>query len=674
MAALAAAARLAAAESVQLIRDIQQLAAADPFQPVAARVGGVVTWVDPSAGKFFYIQDSSGGVQVTFDHDRWPQLGEVLTVDGLLVRGDFAPAITGATITKVKRSPLPTPKNASGGGLLNGAYSCERVLVDGWVRSAEMLAPDLFSAVLNSGGARITVRISAAGGMNPEELIATQIAVRGVATPVKARGGTRQLVDVQVLVPRASHFLVQQREARNPWLDPIVPLANAFSYRPGPTRGDRIHVAGQVVHRTGEMIYLNDGTAGLAVRGARLQDIRPGDWLEAVGFMDIELFLPVLSDAVVRLRKEATADAIQPDTREYGELVDGLLHADFVTVTGELIDRMQTPGKSAESTLVFALRTPEGVFPAEVENIGSQSGIPDYEVGCLLEISGVCLVSTDTEGTPTGFRILVPDVKQIRMIRAASFFTVPRLLVMLSITLGVLLLAASYAFVSTRRNMRLISEIGEKRAVNAERSRLARDLHDTLEQGLTGIHLQLHSISPALEEASAETQERLRSVRSLVLQCHTEMRQSIWNLRPATLEQFDLGDALKRIADSLVLDSGIRVELRQQRNNVKIPPLIEDNLLRIGQESLTNAVKHANPAHLKIELETTPGSVSLTISDDGGGSDSLESKPGHFGLVGMRERSTRIGGDLKITRNSAGGYSVRVDVPLPAKQKPIAIS
>lgn len=416
------------------------------------------------------------------------------------------------------------------------------------------------------------------------------------------------------------------------------------------------------------MAYLNDGGAGISVRSPELSSVEAGDWVEALGFMDIEMFLPLLSDAEIRIKNQQARAPILPTRREFGLLLDGLLHADYVTITGELIDRMKTPGKGAESVLVFALRTPEGVFPAEIENLGNHSKSLDHEVGCLLEISGVCLVTTDAEGTPSGFKILVPGTNPIRMVRAASWFTVPRLLVLLSVSLGVLLLAASHAFFSSRRNMRLLAEIGERRAVTAERSRLARDLHDTLEQGLTGIHLQLHSISPAHEDASAETQERLTSVRSMVLQCHTEMRQSIWNLRPAALEQFDLGDALKRIADSLVLDSGIQVQLRQQRNNVWIPPLIEDNLLRIGQESLTNAVKHARATRLKIELITTPGRVQLTVSDNGSSGDSLESKPGHFGLVGMRERSTRIGGNLTITRNSDGGCSVQVDVPLPAKQ------
>ncbi len=654
---------------LQSILETQKAAATDSFQTTRVKVEGVVTWVNPSKENFYYIQDPTGGIQVSFDNGKWPQLGHEVTVEGMLERGEFAPAITRATFVQGNYLGLPTAKPASGGGLLNGAYSCERVSVDGWVRSAKMIQPDTLVVVLNSGSARITAQIRGASRINLDTVLATKIAVRGVAIPVKARGGTRQLVDVQVLAPGPTHFTRIESGPKNLWQDPIVPLAQAFSYRPGQTRGDRVHVAGQVIHREGEMAYLNDGSAGLFVRSPELSSVQTGDWVEAVGFMDIEMFLPLLSDAEIHIENEQARDPILPTSRKFGELLDGLLHADYVTITGELIDRMKTPGAGAESVVVFAVRTPEGVFPAEIESLGNQSGLLDYDVGCLLEISGVCLVSTDAEGTPSGFKILVPGPGDIRMVQPASWFTVPRLLILLSITLGVLLLAASHAFFISRRNMRLLAEIGERHAVAAERSRLARDLHDTLEQGLTGIHLQLHSISPALEDASAETQERLMSVRSLVLQCHTEMRQSIWNLRPKALEQFDLGDALKRIADSLVLDSGIQVQLRQQRNHVRIPPLIEDNLLRIGQESLTNAVKHARATCLKIELRTTASQVQLTISDNGSSGESLESKPGHFGLVGMRERSTRIGGELNITRNLDGGCSVQVVVPLPSKQE-----
>ena len=175
-------------------------------------------------------------------------------------------------------------------------------------------------------------------------------------------------------------------------------------------------------------------------------------------------------------------------------------------------------------------------------------------------------------------------------------------------------------------------------------------------------------------DAAAENRRRLDLVRSLVLQCHNEMRQSIWDLRSPALEEFDLLDALERIAQSLVIGSNIVVEISQQRCPVKIPQPIEDNLLRIGQEALTNAIKHANPTHLTIHLRTTSISATLTITDDGIISPDFEVKPGHFGLLGMKERAERIGGFLTITRHPKGGCTVRVEVPLPIGSSPHELS
>jgi signal transduction histidine kinase len=272
-------------------------------------------------------------------------------------------------------------------------------------------------------------------------------------------------------------------------------------------------------------------------------------------------------------------------------------------------------------------------------------------------------VSADGTGNPSSFKILIPGPGEVRIVEKASFFTVKRLLVMLSAALGCLAAVAIFAYFISRRNLKLASEMRERTAVTAERNRLARDLHDTLEQGLTGIHLQLHSIGNTDEDASAETRERLSAVDVLVKQCHAEMRQSIWNLRSVALEQFDLAEALERAARSIVLGSNIRLEVKRGGTPVKLPPLIEDNLLRIGQEAVTNAVKHARPTRLTVELTTSPSQVMLTISDDGTGIRSA-AKPGHFGLTGMRERTVRMGGKLEVTPNPEGGTVVRVEVPL----------
>ena len=162
-------------------------------------------------------------------------------------------------------------------------------------------------------------------------------------------------------------------------------------------------------------------------------------------------------------------------------------------------------------------------------------------------------------------------------------------------------------------------------------------------------------------------------MRQMVRQCHTEVRQSIWDLRAEALDHFDLGEALRRMAQSLFLGSGIRVDFNQQRGVGKIPGLIGDNLLRIGQEAMTNVLKHSQAGIIGIELTATGQAVSLNVHDDGSGlADSGRNNraDGHFGLVGMEERAKRIGGKLTIGDRPGGGTVVLIEVPLPAAATP----
>lgn len=645
----------------QTIRELQLKAATEPFAPVDIRTSGIVTWIDPIEGKYFQLQDRTGGVQVSFTNTDWPLVGDTLEVEGRLERGPYAPVIGSARFRHKGRGTRPVAANASGGGLLNGEYNGELVDVHGWVRSAEMVTPTTFSAVLSSGSARVTVRVSNARDLDPQKLIAAKVWMRGVAIPVRARGGLRQLVDVQVLASTEDDFHVFQLEPSDPWKSPVRPLQQAFQYRPGFTRGDRFRVRGELVFGRDGVAYLNDGKSGIAVRGAGTANLKRGDQIEAVGFPDLEDFLPVLSDAVFA-SFPSEGEPVPPKPMPVEALLDGLQHAAYVTVRGRLLGRLHAPSPDGRGMLVLALNTPRGVFTAEIdEKLGER--IPDLEEGCTLDASGICLVSTDGTGTPASFKILIPDHNSVAVVEPASFFTVKRLLIMLSIALGGLAAVAIFAYFISRRNLQLAAEMRERVAVTAERNRLARDLHDTLEQGLTGIHLQLHSIGNSGKDASPDTRERLQAVDVLVRQCHAEMRQSIWNLRSVALEKFDLAEAIERAARSIALGSGIALEMKRGGTPVKLPPLIEDNLLRISQEAVTNAVKHARATRLSVELVTAPGSVTLAVSDDGSGIQSA-ARPGHFGLTGMGERAVRIGGKLEVTANSGGGTSVRVEVPL----------
>jgi signal transduction histidine kinase len=652
----------------QSIRAIQTLASSDPFTETEIKARGVVTWVDATVGSTFYIQDATGGVRVSSGTEALPELGDEVVVQGMLIRGPFTPLITHAAFRPLGKGVIPKAMNASGGGIRNGAFIGERVKVGGSIRSAEALSATRVSMILDSGGFRLKVLISSFNHpAKLEEFIGGDFMGIGVVSPVKARDNFRQLVDVEVLIPSMEGLILNRRGATDSSEIPITSLDHVFRYSPGQTRRDRKRTRGEIIYQDGDVIYLNDRKSGLAVRPSNHSGFQPGQWVEATGFVDLESYLPVLSEAMLKVSPKAEAP-VHPEEFTVDELLSGRQHANYVTLSGRLMERMEIPARmipeagSPQKTSVFSVQTPQGVFTAELRGESNNALPAAFQVGAEVKISGICLIQTDSMGNPTTFKILVPEAGSISVTEPASYFTVRRLLVALSAVLGILLAATAAAFFFARRSALLKAEMRERQAVTAERTRLAGDIHDTLEQGLTAIQLRLYSMHPGEGEADQD----LEAARFLVQQCHLEMRQSVWNLRSQSSDNFNLGEALERIARSLALGSPIAVELEQQDFSMRLPLLIEDNFLRIGQEALGNAVKHAQATRLTIQLAATPSHASLVITDNGHGMRGALRKPGHFGLIGMEERAARIGGRLAISSSPDTGTTIRVDVPLPS--------
>jgi len=144
-----------------------------------------------------------------------------------------------------------------------------------------------------------------------------------------------------------------------------------------------------------------------------------------------------------------------------------------------------------------------------------------------------------------------------------------------------------------------------------------------------------------------------------------EARRSVWDLRCHLLENGDLVSALSGIIRPLAPKDQVNLDITISGDPVRLPGPVEMNLLRIGQEAVANAVKHACPRQIQVELLYAPDSVRLSIHDDGlGFSPGGISPAGHFGLLDMRERAQSIGGVLQIDSAPARGTTVAIEVPL----------
>lgn len=207
------------------------------------------------------------------------------------------------------------------------------------------------------------------------------------------------------------------------------------------------------------------------------------------------------------------------------------------------------------------------------------------------------------------------------------------------------------------------SEIG---AVE-ERNRLAREIHDTLAQGLTAITLQLET-ADALLESNADTERVRKAVQQAMTLTRAnleEARRSVLDLRAAPLEGKTLAQAVADLLENWSKTAEVQTHLEIEGGRRSLPVRIEAGLYRVVQESLTNIRRHAHANTVTIRISMTPENVHLMIEDDGYGFDpSNIPQEGRYGLIGLNERVKLLGGTLNLQSNPNSGTRVEVQIPL----------
>jgi ligand-binding sensor domain-containing protein/signal transduction histidine kinase len=214
-----------------------------------------------------------------------------------------------------------------------------------------------------------------------------------------------------------------------------------------------------------------------------------------------------------------------------------------------------------------------------------------------------------------------------------------------------------------RLRVRRIKE--QMRAVVAERSRIARELHDTLIQGFSGVTMEMQALaarlSPSIERGTLD--EIIRDAAS----CLRDARRSVAGLRSGPGDRSGLAGAIAQAARQLTETREVRLRLELSDSPRQLPVEVEYNLLRIAQEAVTNAVKHSGARTIDVSLACTQQQILLTIADDGVGFAIAEgpwARPGHYGLIGMKERATQIGAEFRMAGEPGAGTAVSVRLPL----------
>jgi PAS domain S-box-containing protein len=203
-------------------------------------------------------------------------------------------------------------------------------------------------------------------------------------------------------------------------------------------------------------------------------------------------------------------------------------------------------------------------------------------------------------------------------------------------------------------------------AVLEERNRMARDIHDTLAQGLTGVIVQLQAADDAAAKGyKKDALHHLQSARELARAGLNEARRSVRALRPQALEDATFWEALQTVIKDATAGTGLHAEFQRRGKTRELSPLVQENLLHIGQEALTNTLKYAHATRFEARLSFNATEVRLELQDNGVGFKINGNHDG-FGLTGMQERATQMGGALSVT--SARGKGTKIVVISPYTQ------
>lgn len=635
---------------------------------VRVQIEGVVTGTMPS-GAFrlhdgtlgIYVVRSAGGLKLT--------PGDRIAVAGTLRQGGFSPWIAPRRIVPLGRAPYPEARPASYDLLASGAADNQWLEITGVVRAAEVLEPpDFISLNLGMAGGNLRVLVNYSPHPVLESLVDAEVRMRGVASVNVNKHG--HVVEPSFRAPSFAEVVVQRPPPGDPFELPLVPVSRLMRF----AQGHRVRTSGVVTRRFSDtMFFVREGKLGLKVVTKQPVTFRPGDIIEADGFPVMSDGLAVLDQAVAR----SAGTGAPPDPVPTGleALRDGTHTSDLVSVRARLVD-WTAAGRKA--TLI--LQTGDQLFKGLLDQIPTQPLVLP-EKNSLVNVTGVCIIS-ELEDVwyyqPRSFLLLVADSADLELIQAPPWWTPERLWRALATTCLVLLASGGWVWL-LRRQMERKHAVIEQQARHAaaleERSRIARELHDTLEQGLTGLSLQMKAIETDLNGTPHPAKSRLKFARQMLRQSRALAHNAIRELRsetvPSRLE--GLVQGLKRVADSWNSSGALTVEVRIVGLPRPLPPRLENHLLGIGTEAMTNAVKHGRAEAIQVELDFRAQEVALRIKDNGAGFDpagQLEQPAGCFGLLGMHERARELGGEIHIQSRRGEGTEISVTAPLASDPNP----
>jgi signal transduction histidine kinase len=660
------------------IKAIRALSQDEADRSYRVRVRGIVTHFDEQANTGLIIHDGQFGQYVldplSGDAAAMPawkdlQQGDSIELEGRTVRGGFAPNVVPFAVRRLGHGAHPAPKRIAFASMLTGRHDCDYVEVDGIVlrtwRSPDPAMHTLFADVaVEEGILRATFWDYAPADV--DRFIDARVRLRGNAGTIF--GSSAQLRGMSLFVGRTSDVVVLE-SAPDPFTLGVRPIRSIYNYSPGGEVNRRIRVRGVVTgyipghpveisdftstarfRFVRHVLYVDDGSGGARIETEQSQGVEPGTLVEVVGFPTATPGRPTLTNAIFRAAGSApqppavlipSANVLTPD-----------YDATLVRMQGYFLSVLRNPMER-----VLVMRVGETVFDASLEASAATERLERIRPGSLVSVTGVY---SYRGGPPPTFHLFLRSAEDVAIDRAAPWWTLQHTAVMV----------VMIAFVAGGAGVWVRASANRKRqqyqAVLNERSRLGRELHDTLEQGLAGISLQLEAVAGSLETSPEAARRSLDVARQMLRYSEEEARRSVADLRSQALETLGLAGALTDMVQQMTHGTGAHADVRVEGVPQRLDASQEHHLLRIGLEALTNALKHSGAQWIAITLRFRETATDLSVEDDGRGLEpgALDVRDGRrFGLQGIRERVDKLGGALQIDSSPGAGTRLVVTIP-----------
>jgi signal transduction histidine kinase len=652
-------------EPLRSLAEIRGLTEEVAGRALPVRIEAVVIYANSNLDELIVNDGTAScytGVNVTAVHPaNRPKAGDRVLLEGVTHYFGFFPVFRTQSWEIIGRGEIPEPYPISADEIYLPQFDT------GWVE-----VPAVVTGV-ETGGIAYTLVVEVFGQTFKADVPncpdAAERAASLMQRPVRLRAVLGTVFNPHGQLT-SRHFLVPSFDDIRPTAPAAdttkVPLLTVLDLlKANSSPADLVSLEGVVTQMDAKGFYLRDGEGSAFVQAVTTERLIPGTRIKVEGYGAIAPFRPLLR--ATRVTHVSKGPRPEPMAMDFHAKDITLLQMEYVTVVAEIVAI-----RNIQDETILQCQTDGTLFEALLPH-GPQPH-PSYISGDRLRLTGICELTT-THPIPraewvNGFRIRLEDHEAITFLRRGPWWTPARLYTALGVMSAAALFGAFGTLFFRRVVNRQASMIGEKlgnEAVSKERERMARDLHDTLEQQLTGVAMQLESLVKSPHPKPPAVTERLTMATRMLQHSREEARRSVWDLRNRVLENHGFAAAIESLAASAAIDGGPNVTTRINGHHAQLPTSHTYPLLRIAQESLGNALKHSQAGQILIALDMDTEKFRLSIHDNGVGFDpdlKNPTGPPHFGLIGMRERAAKIGASLDIV-SLPGSTTVTVTQRLP---------